>query len=79
LIAWAAYGLATSPWPVGTTLRHWIAYRNCAASRMVGLAPARTGEPGYFLSHDEDRDGIACEPYPRQESGQGSARRFIRP
>jgi hypothetical protein len=25
-------------------------------------SPARSGPPGYWPSHDRDRDGIACEP-----------------
>ena len=29
----------------------------------AGLAPAHRGEPGYYARHDEDDDGIACEPY----------------
>ncbi|MBC6715675.1 excalibur calcium-binding domain-containing protein [Aurantimonas sp. DM33-3] len=55
-----------SPWPVGTTLRHVAAAPNCTAARSVGLAPAHRGEPGYWAKHDRDRDGIACEPWPRQ-------------
>jgi hypothetical protein len=56
---------AFSPWPVGLTLRHLAAAPNCDAARLVGLAPARTGEPGYWANHDADHDGIACEPYTR--------------
>jgi hypothetical protein len=53
-----------SPWSLGTTLRHIAAAPNCDAARAVGLAPANRGEPGYWPSHDADRDGIACEPWP---------------
>jgi hypothetical protein len=35
-------------------------------ARMVGLAPARRGQPGYYPQHDRDKDGIACEPWPRR-------------
>jgi hypothetical protein len=54
----------TSPWPVSVTVRHLMAAPNCDAARAVGLAPAVRGAPGYYLSHDRDRDGIACEPWP---------------
>lgn len=50
-----------SPWPLIATLKHFAAYPNCDAARAVGLAPARRGEPGYWPSHDRDKDGIACE------------------
>jgi hypothetical protein len=57
-------GLYYSPWPPLMTLRHIAAYPNCSAARLVQLAPAKRGEPGYYLHHDRDRDGIACEPLP---------------
>ena len=53
-----------SPWPVGLTLRHIAAAPNCSWARLVGLAPAYVGEPGYYRHHDADHDGIACEPWP---------------
>jgi hypothetical protein len=28
---------------------------------MAGVDEAHRGAPGYWLSHDRDRDGIACE------------------
>ncbi|MGB8999038.1 MAG: excalibur calcium-binding domain-containing protein, partial [Pseudolabrys sp.] len=31
------------------------------AAKMVGLAPSRRGQPGYWDHHDADGDGIACE------------------
>ncbi|WP_349645025.1 excalibur calcium-binding domain-containing protein [Bradyrhizobium manausense] len=58
------WGLASSPWPVTTTLRHIASAPNCDFARLVGLAPARRGEPGYWQHHDRDRDGISCEPWP---------------
>jgi hypothetical protein len=56
--------LVSSPWPVTTTLRHIASAPNCSFARLVGLAPARMGEPGYWRLHDRDGDGIACEPKP---------------
>jgi Excalibur calcium-binding domain len=56
--------LASSPWPITTTLRHIASAPNCDFARLVGLAPARRGEPGYWERHDRDGDGIACEPWP---------------
>jgi hypothetical protein len=48
-----------SPWD---TLRHIAAAPNCDAARFVELAPAHSGNPGYWSGHDGDDDGIACEP-----------------
>jgi hypothetical protein len=42
-----------------------VYYRNCAAARADGAAPIYVGQPGYRPELDGDRDGIACEPYPR--------------
>jgi hypothetical protein len=47
-------------------LRHMLAAPNCDAARFMGLAPAHRGEPGYYPRHDRDKDGIACEPWPRR-------------
>jgi Excalibur calcium-binding domain len=58
--------LSLSPWPPMMTLRHIASFPNCSAARAVGLAPARKGQPGYWTWHDEDEDGIACEPLPRR-------------
>ena len=55
---------ATSPWPMGVTVRHLLAARNCDAARAIGLAPAMRGAPGYWSKLDADHDGIACEPWP---------------
>ena len=52
-----------------SALRHFAAFPNCAAARAVGLAPARKGQPGYWPTHDADKDGIACEPW---HGGSGS-------
>jgi hypothetical protein len=66
LAAVMAWDLAASPWTVSETIRHKLSARNCAAARLMGLAPARRGQPGYYPSHDADNDGIACEPWPRR-------------
>ena len=57
---------AFSPWPPLATLKHFASIQNCDAARAFGVAPARTGEPGYWHRHDADNDGIACEPYQRR-------------
>lgn len=38
-----------------------VYYANCAAARAAGVAPLRTGDPGYASHLDRDKDGIACE------------------
>lgn len=55
----------SSAWPFTVTLRHIAAAPNCDMARLVGLAPASRGEPGYYKRHDGDNDGISCEVYPR--------------
>jgi len=57
----------TSPWSL---LRHLAAFPNCATARLVGLAPARAGQPGYWPTHDADHDGVACERW-HGPSGSG--------
>jgi len=57
--------LASSPWPVGLTLKHLAAFPSCTAARMAGVAPVRRGEPGYWHHNDADDDGIACEDFRR--------------
>ena len=56
-----AWMLASSPWPVTTTLKHHVAFFNRASAQMVGLTPARAGQPGYWDRLDRDEDGVACE------------------
>lgn len=36
-------------------------YANCTAVRAAGVAPIRTGDPGYGSHLDRDGDGVACE------------------
>jgi hypothetical protein len=64
-----AWVLASSPWPATTTLRHYVAFLNCASARMVGLTPARAGQPGYWDRLDRDEDGVACEWWAPVERG----------
>jgi Excalibur calcium-binding domain len=73
MAAFAALGLAAllypvvqnlSRWPLTVALRHAAAAPNCTA-RAVDLGPAYRSQPGYYPQHDDDRDGIACEPWPR--------------
>ncbi len=52
-------------WSFGETARHLLASPNCNAARLMRLAPARRGRPGYYVHHDADFDGLACEPLPR--------------
>jgi hypothetical protein len=67
-VAALAYPVLTNlwRWSPAMALRHAAAAPNCAAARAVGLAPAYRGQPGYYPQHDRDRDGIACEPWPRR-------------
>jgi hypothetical protein len=37
------------------------AFASCAEARAAGAAPLRRDDPGYSLSLDGDRDGVACE------------------
>jgi len=53
--------LLSSPWPLVLTLRHLAAYPNCEATEIVGLAPAKKGNPGYWSHNDADGDGVACK------------------
>jgi hypothetical protein len=53
-------------YPPGLAIRHQVAGWHCGAARVVGLAPSRRGGPGYWPERDADRDGIACEPWPRR-------------
>ncbi|MGH3984743.1 MAG: excalibur calcium-binding domain-containing protein [Pseudonocardiaceae bacterium] len=36
-------------------------YENCAAARAAGVAPIRSGAPGYRSELDRDHDGTACD------------------
>lgn len=49
------------PWPPSVLLRHMAALPNCKAARLVDLAPAKTGEPGYWRWLDKDGNGWSCQ------------------
>ena len=38
-----------------------VYYRSCEAAQAAGVAPLRTGDPGYRTGLDPDGDGVACE------------------
>ena len=61
--------IATSPWPPGLTLRHLAAGTGCPVARIVGLAPARHGEPGWWTYLDSDLDGWSCGSLPAGQIG----------
>jgi endonuclease YncB( thermonuclease family) len=65
LLGALGWQVAASPWPPLVAVKHLLAAPNCDAARAAGLAPANRGAPGYYPSHDRDRDGISCEPWPR--------------
>ncbi len=44
-----------------TTSEEQIRYETCAEAAAAGAAPIALGEPGYRLSLDGDKDGVACE------------------
>lgn len=60
VIALDAFLAATFPWPLALTLRHLAAAPDCTTARLAGLAPARRGEPGYWMWNDADGKGVAC-------------------
>jgi hypothetical protein len=53
-------------YPLGLGVRHHLARWHCLAARLVGLAPSYRGGPGYWPERAADRNGIACEPFPRR-------------
>lgn len=59
-------------------VRHILAAPNCSMARLVSVAPARYGQPGYWRSHDADDDGIACEPWLRRRTANSYCHRLAR-
>jgi len=57
------------PWTFVGWVRHFLAAPSCDAARRVGLAPAKQGMPGFWLRHDTDLDGVACEPNSQRARG----------
>lgn len=39
-------------------------FATCEQARNAGYGNMRAGEPSYRPEQDEDKDGVACEPYP---------------
>ncbi len=65
MLAFAIHlGAVHKGWTFSETVRHLGAMPNCSAAKLMGLAPARINQPGYYVRHDADQDGIACEPLP---------------
>jgi len=52
-----------SPWPLATTVRHVASFPSCGLARVIGLAPAYRGDPGYWTHQDEDGNGRSCETW----------------
>ncbi|MDH3302010.1 MAG: excalibur calcium-binding domain-containing protein [Acidimicrobiia bacterium] len=52
---------STTRTPVEPTTTTAVRYENCAQAAAAGAAPIQLGEPGYRLSLDRDKDGVACE------------------
>lgn len=68
-----------SPFPPGDTARHYAALAGCPFADMVGVAPARKGQPGYHGIWDDDDNGITCERSSRRRNsiaGTGGSNRF---
>jgi hypothetical protein len=55
--------------PPATTADDDVYYENCDAARDAGVDPLYEGDPGYAPHLDGDGDGIACEPYFRDDTG----------
>ncbi len=53
-------------YPFGLAIRHEVAGWHCGAARLVRLAPSYRSGPGTWPERDANRDGIACEPWPRR-------------
>jgi len=61
VLAALLWGLTSyTQWPLLTALKHIAVFPSCSAARVLGLAPAESGEPGYWSHHDADADGTAC-------------------
>lgn len=67
----------TSPFSVPDTAKHYLAAAGCPYAKMLNVANARVGLPGYHSHLDTDDDGIACEPQSTRQLSTGG-RHFIR-
>ena len=63
----------SSPFDTDDALGHLVARAGCPAACLAGVAPAQRGQPGYHLSNDRDRDGVACERPSARAVGKRSA------
>lgn len=52
--------ISTSPFAPPDALGHVVAMGGCEAAAVVGLVPARPGQPGYHAALDPDGDGRTC-------------------
>jgi endonuclease YncB( thermonuclease family) len=48
-------------------------YTSCSQARNAGAAPLYRGDPGYHISLDRDRDGVACETGGAGKSSQAAS------
>ena len=51
----------TTDWGWSLSIRHHAASGSCASARLMGLAPAAEGQPGYWPHLDRNDDGWSCE------------------
>lgn len=65
--------VATSPFDPQDALGHMVAMGGCEAAAVVGLAPARSGDPGYHAKLDTDGDGMSCRPADLEMAGADAA------
>jgi len=55
-------GFMNSPWASILSSKHLAAFPSCDAVPAMGLTPVRQGQPRYWRGHDQDDDGVVCEP-----------------
>ncbi|WP_230531352.1 excalibur calcium-binding domain-containing protein [Microvirga roseola] len=61
VLALTGTAMSVSPWPLLATVKHLAAFPTCGIARMMGVAPAYHGRPGYWSHHDRNSNGRACE------------------
>jgi hypothetical protein len=52
---------SAAPAPVPNPAPSDVVYKSCSEVRAAGVAPIRTGEPGFSTKFDGDGDGVGCE------------------